>query len=181
MKLLLFILGFVAVGGFAPVIQRCCKVDTTELRMGLFDQLFKPVHGHGSGEKNLDEIFKEEQELLKERKAHYSKTQLKNKYAPKSSSNWLDQLFSQPLHGHGSGEHDMEKMYQDQQKILYERREYINKDALKKKYKKTGVDHLNEIKTIADDPADLNKKEDDAMYIDETGGFQFPWSKKLKP
>jgi hypothetical protein len=91
-------------------------------------------------------------------------------------------MIAEPLHGHGSGENDKEEMYEEQQKMLYNRREYYgNKDMLKKKYKQTGVDHLKDIKAISHDPADLNTKEDDAMYVDDDAGFQFPWSNKLKP
>lgn len=177
MKLLVIVLGFVTVQSFVP-FQR--KIAATQLQMGLLDKLFKPIHGHGSGEKELDEIFKGEQDLLRERKTHYKKSQLKKKYAPKK--NWIEQMISEPIHGHGSGENEMDKMYKEQQKILYKRREYYgNKNMLKKKYKNTGVDHLSEIKTINANPADLNKREDDAMYVGEDTGFQFPWINKLKP
>jgi hypothetical protein len=54
---------------------------------------------------------------------------------------------------------------------------------LKKKYHSFQVDHHNEIKTIKDDPKMLNKKEDDAMWVEnDQPRFQlkFPFG-KLKP
>jgi hypothetical protein len=151
--------------------------------------LFKPIHGHGSGEKDLDALFKAEQEVLKERQEHYRKDQMKKKYAP--SKNWMDQLF-QPFHAHGSamddstgGEDRFNDMMRAQQQILYERREYYgNKDQLKKKYQKNQK-HLQDIPVHKYDPKVLNQKEDDDMWIDEKG-FEFPSffrkpDKKLKP
>lgn len=179
MKLLTCVLVVTSVGAFAPAPSR--QSTMVELNMGLFDNMFKPIHGHGSGEKQLEEAFREEQNVLKDRKAHYQKKQLKKKY--KKSDNWLMNMFAEPLHGHGSGEDDLEEIFKAQQQVLYERREYFgNKDALKKKYKNFNQSHLGEIKVHEVDPAEQNKKEDKAMYIDEGYNFKFPWeNKKLKP
>ena len=127
----------------------------------LFEQWFRPVHGFGSGRKQLDEIFVAEQKVLKDRKEHYQKAQLKDKYSPTHS--WMSKLLN-PFHMHGSGESKLDDIYQAQQKVLYERREYFgNKKMLHDKYK-THKDHLRDIKVHPFDPAILNKKEDDAMY-----------------
>jgi hypothetical protein len=126
-----------------------------------FEDWLRPVHGFGSGRKQLDQIFDAEQNVLKDRKAHYQKMQLKDKYAP--SYSWISKLLN-PFHMHGSGETKLNDMYQAQQKILYERREYYgNKKMLHDKYR-THKDHLRDIKVHPFDPAVLNKKEDDAMY-----------------
>lgn len=174
--LILATLGY-SKAGFAPNtgLQSC---SSTAIQMGFFDDLFRPVHGHGTGEKKLGKIFKEEKELQKERKSHFQKKQLKEKYSKKGS--WVEQMIKNPLHFHGSGEDKLDDMYKEQQKVLYDRREYTgNKDMLKRKYKDTSTDHLNEIKLIDHDPADLNREEDEAMYVSE--GFKFPWNKNLKP
>jgi ABC-type transport system substrate-binding protein len=127
------------------------------------DSLFRPFHGHGTGETHMKEMADEERALMKDRQ-HYRKNDLKKKYGKES---WVDSLINHPLHGHGSGENKLDEMYKAQQQLLYERREYYgNKDMLKKKYHSFQVDHHNEIKTIKDDPKMLNKKEDDAMWID---------------
>ena len=98
----------------------------------------------------------------------------------KASSSWLDSFLDfKPFHGHGSGEHQEQAMYAEQQSVLKERR----KMELKKKYKNPQVDHLKDIPVHQHDPAMLNKMEDDAMYVDENDkGFQFPFfNPKLKP
>jgi hypothetical protein len=157
----------------------------------------QPKHGHGSGEKELGKMFKEEQDLLKDRKLHYRKDQLKKKYSAQgttsssttkqgTSPSWLETMISRPFHAHGSGETKFDDMYKAQQQVLYERREYYgNKDMLRKKYSHLDQDHLRDISSIKDDPKLKNQREDDAMYIDEKG-FEFPsltklFNPKLKP
>lgn len=159
----------------------------TELRMGWMDDMFKPVHGHGSGEKQLDQIYREEQAVLKDRKEHYNKNEMKKKYKKKQGS-FLEDFFSNPFHGQGSDhdERDYDEMYRAQQQVLYERREYLgNKDKLRKKYSRIGEDHIKDIPLHPHDPKRLNQKEDDAMYVDEGAPtFEIPFFKKknqLKP
>lgn len=155
-----------SVHGFCPAPHQ----DSSQTAIGAtkmippknpFEDWFRPVHGFGSGRKQLDQIFDAEQNVLRDRKAHYQKTQLKDKYSPTHS--WINKLLS-PFHMHGSGETKLDDMYQAQQKILYERREYYgNKKMLHDKYR-DHKDHLRDIKVHPFDPAVLNKKEDDAMY-----------------
>ena len=102
----------------------------------------------------------------------------------KKSDSWIEEMISKPVHGHGSGEGNLKDMYEAQQQILHDRRTHaLTKQALKKKYQNSRKDYLSEIKTIDQDPADLNKKEDDAMWVDESSSFKFPWDSKnkLKP
>lgn len=155
---------------------------STALRMSFLDNIFKPMHGAGTERGHEKEYWDAQQDLLHERRDHYSKKDLKKKYAPKK--NWLENMLH-PYHGHGSGEDVLDEIYANQQKILYERREYYgNKDMLKKKYRNPEADHHGEIKTIAHDPKKLNEQEDAAMYVDDSASFHFPWEKpnpKLKP
>jgi len=151
---------------------------------------FRPMHGHGSGEKKLGEIYREEQAVLKDRKAHYTKDALKKKYKKKGGKNFLEDFFSHPFHAQGSGqsESELDAMYAAQQQVLYERREYLgNKDKLRKKYSKLNEDHLKDIPLHKHDPKLLNQKEDEAMYVDDNykaQAFEIPFLKKfnnLKP
>lgn len=128
------------------------------------DMFQRPLHGHGTGANKLGTIYKEELAVLEDRKKHYRKDQLHDKYAAKNKNNqnksWLDDILSHPFHGRGSGQDKMDKMYQAQQQVLYERREYYgNKAQLRKKYSQH-VDHLKDIPVHPDDPAMLNQKED---------------------
>ena len=105
------------------------------------------------------------------------------KKTKKKSQNWIEEMISKPVHGHGTGEDDLKEMYDAQQQVLHDRHVlYGSKKQLQNKYQNADHDYLSEIKTIDDNPADLNKKEDDAMWVDESLNFQFPWQKKnLKP
>jgi hypothetical protein len=191
-----------AVHAFVPGQMTTQHTTTTTMaaaknkfEMGFFEKMFQPIHGHGTGETRLGEIYKAEQELLKERQHHYRKEQLKEKYAARvaNNKNWFDNVLSHPFHMHGSaaGEKDHDEMFKVQQQVLYERREYYgNKDMLRKKYHNNSpsrINHLNDIPVHKFDPRVLNKKEDDAMYVDDSAkGFQFPFFKtkvnpKLKP
>ena len=100
----------------------------------------------------------------------------------KKSDDWIYNFFKAPMHGHGSAENDLEDMYQAQQEMLEERRQLFGRDGMRAKYKDHTVGHLDEIPLHEHDPALLNQKEDDAMYVDENdNGFSFPWSSKFKP
>jgi hypothetical protein len=183
MKICTLVALFSAASAFAPTVKHAGAI-VTELRMGFFEDLFnKPIHGHGSGEKKLGAIYKEEQDLLKDRREHYRKDQLKKKYSAKKKNSWIDDMLSHPFHAQGSShnEEEFDDMYKAQQQLLYERREYYgNRDMLKKKYAKS-KNHLQDIPVHQYDPAVLNKKEDDAMWIDENAPtFKFP-NFKLKP
>ena len=57
-------------------------VESSTKIYGLFD--FKPFHGHGSGESNLDEQWEVQQAILRARKGHVDKDHLKAKYKPRS-------------------------------------------------------------------------------------------------
>lgn len=169
------------VAGFHPVVLAKHPVTKTALQMGMLDNMFKPFHGHGTGEGHFEEMMAEERAVLKERKKrHLNKKDLKAKYHEKEG--WVERLLH-TFHGHGSGENDLDDMYKAQQQVLYERREYSgNKKKLRNKYKDYNKEHHSEVTTVAFDPADLNKAEDDAMYIDDHAQpFRMPWDKKLKP
>ena len=98
----------------------------------------------------------------------------------KKNDAWIHSMFKEPIHGHGSAENDLEEMYQAQQRMLAERRQMFGREGMRAKYKDYKADHLRDIPLHKHDPASLNKKEDDAMYVDENdSGFSFPWS--LKP
>lgn len=192
MKILYLLSLTAAVHAFAPNVQTSFRTTIVldanhkkQFQTGFFDGLFRPIHGHGSGESKLGELYKAEQELLKERKEKYRKDQLKEKYGKTKATSWIDNILSHPFHTHGSGEKDYDAMYAAQQQVLYERREYYgNKDMLRKKYH-ASKDHLKDIPVHQFDPAALNKKEDDAMYVEEkgNGGFAFfkNFNPKLKP
>ena len=157
--------------------------------MGWLDDInFRPIHGHGSGEKKLGEIYRDEKELLQDRQKHYSKDSLKKKYRPPPKNRkrgFLEEIFSHPFHAQGSSrkESELDAMYAAQQQLLYERREYVgNKDALRKKYSHIKENHLKDIPVHKHDPKLLNQKEDDAMYIDKSykaGAFEIPFLKNL--
>lgn len=125
----------------------------------------------------MKEMYDEEQALYDDRRSHYQKRMLHDKYNPES---WLDKLLNHPLHGHGSGETTLEDMYEAQQQVLYERREYFGqKEMLRRKYSDYETDHLRDIRTLdVDTPAMKNQKEDDAMWIDDS--FRMPWEKENK-
>lgn len=78
------------VSAFAPLPQS--KISTTALSMGWLDQLFdKPLHGHGSGEDELDEQWRLQQEILQERRAHgIDKAHLKEKYSHEENRRTLN-------------------------------------------------------------------------------------------
>ena len=160
---------------FAPFhheTNRQTALLNTKPAMGWTDAWFRPIHGHGSGENQLGEIYEAEQEVLKERKRHFGKSILKKKYQNRATTsnslqNTLEDFFSHPFHGHGSShrQSDLNAMFRAQQQVLYERREYSgNKDMLHRKYHRAGENHLKDIALHKHDPALLNKKEDDAMY-----------------
>lgn len=157
---------------FVP-LQAARSPSVTQLGMGWMDNFnFRPMHGHGSGEKKLGEIYREEQAVLQERKKQgYTKDSLKKKYKKREGNkSFLEDFFSHPFHGHGSGEDESEldSMYAAQQQVLYERREYYgNKDKLRKKYSRVGEDHIKDIPLHQHDPKVLNQKEDEAMYVDD--------------
>jgi len=195
MKILYLLIVSLAVASHAFVpgpTTTTTTTTTTELAMGWMDNvqdMFKPMHGHGSGEKKLGEIYKEEQALLKDRQQHYNKDVLKKKYKQQPGGNFLQEFFSHPFHAQGSrhDESQLDEMYAAQQQVLYERREYLgNKDQLRRKYSHVNEDHLKDIPTHPHDPARLNKKEDEAMYVDDQAPvFEIPffkrWNQSLKP
>ena len=59
---------------------------------GFFDKLFdKPLHGHGSGENDLDEQWEAQQAILRERRAHgIDKQHLKEKYSHEENRKTFD-------------------------------------------------------------------------------------------
>jgi hypothetical protein len=63
-----------------PATNNRVVVSSTKL-YGLFD--FKPFHGHGSGESELDEQWEVQQAILRARKGHVDKDHLKAKYKKK--------------------------------------------------------------------------------------------------
>jgi hypothetical protein len=136
--------------------------SVTSLQMGLLDGLFP-------------------QPAKKPAAATSSSTKKKRK----SSDKWIENMFKEPLHGHGSAEKDLEDMYEAQQNLLQERRQLFGKSgAMRNKYQDPNVDHLRDIQVHRHDPAMLNKKEDDAMYFgdDDVQGFSFnPFKGKFKP
>lgn len=153
MKLLSLNLLVVSASAFAPTSG---SKAATELHAGLFDNLFQPIHGRESGEKDLGS----------------TKTQLKKKDFSKNKGRdkWIASFFSdfEPIHGHGTAEKNLDEIKQAQEQVLHERKKsYGNKNMLKKKYSNPKLDHHGEIPVISQNPADLNKKEDDSMYVAE--------------
>jgi len=132
----------------------------TALSMGLFDGMFapKPIQQEEEPEPPAPVATK------------------KRRNDAKLNRKWISSMFNNPFHGHGSAENELEDMYEAQQKMLEERQQLFgNWEANRKKYKDFTVDHLRDIRTHEHDPAQLNKKEDDAMYVDENDpGFSFP-------
>lgn len=92
---------------------------------------------------------------------------------------WLDKLFDKPLHGHGSGENELDEQWRVQQEILQARRSQgLDKEHLKEKYS-----HEENRKTfdVSGRTQDYNSGE---MYVEEskkkvaTGKkMKFPWDK----
>lgn len=125
----------------------------TSLQMGLLDGMFsKPVKKEGIRK------YPAAQPAAATKTTRYKKT---------GTSLWLDTFFSHPVHGHGTDEHSLEDMYDAQQEVLEERRHLFGNghNVMKNKYSKPDVDHLQDIRTHEHDPAMLNQKEDDAMYM----------------
>lgn len=106
----------------------------------------------------------------------------------KGNASFLDDFFSHPFHAQGSSHSnsELEGMYEVQKQVLEARKkDGISRDKLKRKYSRINEDHLKDIPLHKHDPALLNQKEDDAMYVDEDGPtFEIPFLKnlnKLKP
>ena len=100
-----------------------------------------------------------------------------------ATKNWLDDFLSKPFQTHGSGEKEHDKMYETQQRVLRERRQHFSKKDLRKKYHDS-PNHLGDIALHGEDPAIKNKREDEAMYVDEDSGIKLPFFKtkrQLKP
>jgi hypothetical protein len=155
MKTILSLVLVAYAAAFAPQQQRL--KSSSALDMGMFDNMFSK----------------------KKAAAPTAVPQAKN--SSRKKKNWVDNMFTEPIHGHGSDEDKIKEMYEEQQAMLHNRQSLFGSDQMKKKYKGTKKDHLSEIETIDFDPKNLNKKEDDAMYVDEnTPTFDFPWG-KLKP
>lgn len=120
---------------------------------------------------NFDNFFKLIQEE-KETPQPESNKDVKESFSKKDQERdaWIGSFFNNfnPIHGHGSGESDLEEIKRTQKEILQDRKKHFGeKDALKKKYENPNLDHHDEITVHEHDPALLNQKEDDAMYFDE--------------
>jgi hypothetical protein len=130
----------------------------TELQAGsIFDKMFQPG---GGGEKNI-EVGKPS-----------IKTKAKKGYSSKKKGRdkWIAGVFNnfEPIHGHGTAEGELDEIKLTQERVLSERKgQYANKNILKKKYSNPEVDHHGEIPMISKNPADLNLKEDEAMWVEE--------------
>mmetsp|Transcript_7888 Transcript_7888/g.19023 ORF Transcript_7888/g.19023 Transcript_7888/m.19023 type:complete len:199 (-) Transcript_7888:160-756(-) len=113
-------------------------------------------------------------------KVKASSTSVKSKKTSKKSmkktDKWISDIFNnfEPVHGHGSGHAELKEIQKNQKEVLVERKSHVEKEFLKKKYRNHEVDHHGEIPMIAFDPADLNKKEDDAMFVDENYSIEVP-------
>lgn len=187
--------------GFIPkpwTVPLQFRRTTTSLE-GWLDNLFKPVHGHPGRlrQEDLDKLYEDQQKLQRERKTHHlDKPHLHQKYAKKKEG--LVESMLHPLHGRGTATSaELEDMWSAQQELLYMRREYgKSHDKLKKKYAHKSHDDLEAQRHKEDvswekrhhkgNPALMNQKEDDAMYIEEDKTFSFmnllkPWQGKLKP
>jgi hypothetical protein len=70
---------------FTPPLKakRVVATGTSSALAGWFD--FKPIHGGGHDEKALDEQWEAQQEMLRARRGHLDKAQLKKKYAKKEA------------------------------------------------------------------------------------------------
>lgn len=124
----------------------------------------------------LDNMF---QGAKKDEEAPAPVAQTKKK--SKKSDAWIGSMFKEPMHGHGSAEDKLDEMYQDQKKMIAERRALFGRDGMRNKYKDTSSHHIDDIPLHQHDPAKLNQREDDAMYVDDNeSGFSFPWG-KFKP
>jgi len=88
---LLCVVLLAAASAFAPLPQQSTTLSTA-LSMGFFDKLFdKPLHGHGSGENDLDEQWEAQQAILRERRAHgIDKAHLKEKYSHEENRKTFD-------------------------------------------------------------------------------------------
>jgi hypothetical protein len=93
----------------------------------------------------------------------------KRKMLPIVKDTWIERAFNdfEPVHGHGTGEKELDEIYKAEQDLLKERKKHfgVNNNKLKDKYRDFKTDHHGEIQTIAQNPADLNQKEDDAMHF----------------
>jgi hypothetical protein len=199
-KILLFSVLFASGNGFIsnPRVRQAASQSSSTRLSGWLDNMFKPVHGHPGRlrEDDLDELYKDQQRLLKERKDHHmDKQHLHQKYARKEG--FLESLLH-PVHGGGSATPgDLDDMWRAQQELLYMRREYgTNHQKLRNKYYHKSHEQLEAQRHEENvewekghrrgDPRLLNQKEDDAMYVDEGSSKPFlnlkmPWDKKLKP
>jgi hypothetical protein len=197
MKLLIVSVAFVHGAAFVakPIVQPA--LSSTRL-YGWLDNMFKPIHGHPGGlrEDDLDELYKDQQKLLKARKEHHiDKEHLHQKYGRKEG---IIESFLHPIHGRGSASStDLSEMWEAQQALLYKRREYgKTHQKLKSKYYSKPHEQLEAQRHAENmewekshrngDPKLLNQKEDDAMYVEDSpldpfSVFKMPWGKKLKP
>jgi hypothetical protein len=151
MKLLLFTLVIAVATAFAPQPVGRSATATDAKVQEFLDRIFSPNQN------------KQEMDMSSTKAAAPSV-----KKSKKKADNWISDVFNnfEPLHGHGSGETELEEIQKTQDQLLSQRKS-LNKDTLKQKYRDWALDHHGEIPMIAFDPKDLNKKEDDAMYLDE--------------
>jgi hypothetical protein len=94
---------------------------------------------------------------------------LRKMFQPIVKDTWIERAFNdfEPIHGHGTGEKKLDEIYEAEQDLLKERKKHfgVNNKKLKDKYRDFKTDHHGEIQTIAQNPADLNQEEDDAMHF----------------
>jgi hypothetical protein len=50
---------------------------------------------------------------------------------------WLENINFRSIHGHGSGEKELAKIYEDEKELLKDRKKHFSKAAMKTKYNKT--------------------------------------------
>ena len=114
--------------------------------------------------------------VVKEKAKVSTKPAKKTPDAMKKADKWISDVFNnfEPIHGLGSGHAELKEIRRDNQDVLASSKSHAKKEYLKKKYRNPQVDHHGEIPMIAFDPADLNKKEDDAMYLDENYSIEVP-------
>jgi hypothetical protein len=151
MKLLPFTLVIAVATAFAPQPVGRSATATDATVQEFLDRIFSP--NQNDQEMDISSSTKAAAPSIKKNKT--------------KADNWIADVFNnfEPLHGHGSGETELEEIQKNQEKLLSQRKS-LNKDTLKQKYRDSALDHHGEIPMIAFDPKDLNKKEDDAMYLD---------------
>lgn len=158
---------------FVPQSKGPTRHGVTTNDASVQDYLDRIFQGR-SAKKEID--LPSEEEIMASSVKTEKKTKQDTSKTTKHADKWISDFFNnfEPIHGFGSAHDDLQQIRKDQKQMLQERKSSAEKEVLKQKYQDHEIDHHGEIPMIAFDPAELNKKEDDAMYLDEKYSIEVP-------